>query len=79
MPRGLAAPRTGARLHVWYETLRHPKLKANANFVAFARLTVKTASRLCKAKGNEVSAVPGRGKRWGAAMGSTVDRGRVAS
>ena len=42
---------------IWYETLRDPKLKANANFAAFAKLTVKTAGRLYKAKGKEATAV----------------------
>ena len=65
---------------IWYETLRDPKLKANANFAAFARLTVKTASRLYKAKGKEVDRRhPGVESGGGAVMGSTVGGGRVAS
>ena len=42
---------------IWYETLRDPKLKANANFAAFAKLTVAVAGRLYRPKGREAAAV----------------------
>jgi Zn-dependent metalloprotease len=50
---------------IWYETLRDPKLKANANFAAFAKLSVKTAGRLYKAKGREATAVSQAWKQVG--------------
>jgi Zn-dependent metalloprotease len=50
---------------IWYETLRDPKLKANANFAAFAKLTVRTAGRLYKAKGKEATAVTQAWKQVG--------------
>jgi len=42
---------------IWYETLRDPKLKARANFAAFAKLTVAVADRLYGPKGTEAAAV----------------------
>jgi Zn-dependent metalloprotease len=42
---------------IWYEALRDPTLKANANFAAFAKLTVAVAGRLYPPKGREASAV----------------------
>ncbi len=42
---------------IWYEALRDPKLKANANFAAFAKLTVAVAGRLYRPKGREAAAV----------------------
>jgi Zn-dependent metalloprotease len=50
---------------IWYETLRDPKLKADANFVAFARLTMATASRLYTAAGKETAAVAAAWKQVG--------------
>ena len=50
---------------IWYLALRDPKLKANANFAAFAKLTVKTAGRLYTAKGREASAVAAAWKAVG--------------
>ncbi|WP_343073400.1 M4 family metallopeptidase [Pyxidicoccus fallax] len=40
---GYAWERAG---HIWYETLRDPRLKPNATFLSFARLTVLSAARL---------------------------------
>lgn len=40
---GYAWERAG---HIWYETLRDPRLKADASFLSFARLTVMAAARL---------------------------------
>lgn len=42
---------------IWYETLRDARLKTDAHFVAFARLTLGTARRLYGAKAAEVTAV----------------------
>lgn len=42
---------------IWYQTLLDPKLKATANFAAFAKLTVKTAGRLYKPASREAAAV----------------------
>ncbi len=42
---------------IWYLTMLDPKLKATANFAAFARLTVKTAGRLYKPASREAVAV----------------------
>jgi Zn-dependent metalloprotease len=42
---------------IWYEALRDPRLKANANFAAFAKLTVAVAGRLYRPKGREATAV----------------------
>ena len=42
---------------VWYETLRDPGLSTNAQFVAFARITVSTAQRLYGTEGDEVTAL----------------------
>lgn len=58
----LAATAIGGRAweaagRIWYETLRDPKLKADAKFVAFARLTVATAGRLYQPAGKEAAAV----------------------
>ena len=50
---------------IWYETLRDPKLKADANFVAFAKLTVATAGRLYSAAGKEAAAVADAWKQVG--------------
>jgi Zn-dependent metalloprotease len=50
---------------IWYETLRDPKLKADAKFAAFARLTVATAGRLYKPAGKEAAAVAEAWKRVG--------------
>ena len=54
---------------IWYETLRDPKLKANANFSAFAKLTVKTAGRLYKARARKRRRSRKRGSRWGCCDG----------
>lgn len=66
----LAAVAIGGRAweiagRIWYLALRDPKLKANANFAAFAKLTVKTAGRLYTAKGREASAVAAAWKAVG--------------
>ena len=58
----LAAVATGGNAwdatgRIWYETLRDPKLKANATFAAFAKLTVAVAGRLFDPKGREALAV----------------------
>jgi Zn-dependent metalloprotease len=50
---------------IWYETLRDPKLKADAKFAAFARLTVETAARLYTAAGKEAAAVADAWKQVG--------------
>ena len=50
---------------IWYEALRDPKLKANANFAAFAKLTVAVAGRLYGAKGREAAAVAQAWQRVG--------------
>ncbi len=50
---------------IWYLTLRDPKLKANANFSAFAKLTVKTAGKLYTAKGVQTAAVTDAWKQVG--------------
>ena len=42
---------------VWYETLRDPGLGTDAQFVAFARITVSTAQRLYGTEGDEVAAL----------------------
>jgi len=42
---------------IWYETLRDPKLKPNANFAAFAKLTVAVAGRIFGRKSTEATAV----------------------
>ena len=43
--------------HIWYETLRSPSLRSNADFQAFATLTAETAGRLYGANGREQQAV----------------------
>ncbi len=44
--------------HIWYDTLRDPKLRPNATFLRFAKLTVDNASRLYGgAKSKERAAV----------------------
>ncbi len=50
---------------IWYETLRDPKLKADADFAAFARLTVETARRLYGAAGKEAAAIADAWKQVG--------------
>ncbi len=50
---------------IWYETLRDPKLKADARFAAFARLTVATAGRLYQPAGAEAAAVSEAWKQVG--------------
>ena len=50
---------------IWYETLRDPRLKPNANFRAFARLAVATAGRLYPAAGKEATAVTEAWKQVG--------------
>ena len=42
---------------VWYETLRDPGLGTDAQFVAFARITLSTAQRLYGTEGDEVAAL----------------------
>lgn len=42
--------------HIWYETLRDPRLRPNATFLSFARLTVLVAARLY-GSGDEEKAV----------------------
>jgi Zn-dependent metalloprotease len=42
---------------VWYDTLADPRLKRNADFAAFANLTIQNASRRFGPKGAEVGAV----------------------
>lgn len=51
---GRAWTRTG---RIWYETLRDPKLKPNATFAAFAKLTVQAAERLFEPGSREAAAV----------------------
>jgi Zn-dependent metalloprotease len=46
---------------IWYEVLRDPKLKVNANFATFAKLTVAIAGRLYRPDGKEAGAVA---KAW---------------
>ncbi|QSQ27573.1 M4 family metallopeptidase [Pyxidicoccus parkwayensis] len=43
--------------HIWYETLRDPRLRANSTFLSFARLTVLSAARLYGSGGAEEKAV----------------------
>jgi len=43
--------------HIWYETLRDKRLKANAGFVAFGKLTVTNARALYGATAKETVAV----------------------
>jgi len=50
---------------IWYETLRDPKLKADAKFAAFAKLTVATAGRLYQPAGKEAAAVTAAWKQVG--------------
>ena len=50
---------------IWYETLRDPHLKPNANFGAFAKLTIQTAGRLFTATGREAAAVTQAWKQVG--------------
>jgi Zn-dependent metalloprotease len=51
---GFAWERAG---RVWYETLRDPRLKPNASFLGFARLTVTVAARLYGADSDVEKAV----------------------
>ncbi|MBZ4417359.1 M4 family metallopeptidase [Myxococcus sp. RHSTA-1-4] len=51
---GYAWERAG---HIWYETLRDPRLKADSSFLSFARLTVIAAARLYGQGGEEEKAV----------------------
>ena len=51
--------------HIWYESLRDPKLKPNTNFAAFAKLTVAVAGRLYKPGGSEATAVTQAWKQVG--------------
>ncbi len=44
---------------IWYETLRDARLKPDAHFIAFARITVVTAQRLYGSDAAEVAAVQG--------------------
>ncbi|MFO1429889.1 MAG: M4 family metallopeptidase [Candidatus Competibacteraceae bacterium] len=43
--------------HIWYETLRDPRLRPNSGFSAFARLTANVAGRLYGGNGTEEKAV----------------------
>jgi len=43
--------------HIWYETLRGPSLRPDADFQAFATLTAETAGRLYGEKGTQQQAV----------------------
>lgn len=47
--------------HIWYDTLRDSKLRPNATFARFAKLTVDNASRLYGVKSAERAAV---GEAW---------------
>ena len=47
--------------HIWYDTLRDSKLRPNASFARFAKLTVENASRLYGIKSAERKAV---GEAW---------------
>ena len=53
---------------IWYETLRDARLKPDAHFVAFARITVVTAQRLYGAGAAEVAAVQGAWQGVGIAV-----------
>ncbi len=43
--------------HIWYETLRDPRLKTTTTFTPFAKLTVAVAGKLYGVGGNEQKAV----------------------
>ncbi len=47
--------------HIWYDTLRDAKLRPNATFARFAKLTVDNASRLYGSKSAERTAI---GEAW---------------
>ena len=53
---------------IWYETLRDARLKTDAHFASFARITLGTARRLYGANGVEVAAVQGAWKGVGIAV-----------
>jgi Zn-dependent metalloprotease len=43
--------------HIWYDALRHPRIRPNSGFRSFARATLRQASALYGAGSDEVHAV----------------------